>query len=174
MQVELLQLAGNFPENNKIMTRLTSLCKEVHHSMNDVVWSLNSRNDGWANLLDKLTEFGMRLFDGSAAHFSIEKSGNVPEKITQEERQAVYFFIREALNNACKHSNAQTVQLRIDFGFPVKISIHDDGVGFDTNIRAKGNGINNMKIRAGAVDGQFSVQSSESGTVVMLQFNPKT
>jgi len=173
MQVELLQMAGNYPVNNKNLSRLSILCKEVHHSMNDVVWSLNSRNDGWKNLLDKLTDFGHTLFEASAAHFSMKIVGAIPEKISQEERQAVYFFIKEALNNACKHAQAQTVQLEISFGAVVKILIKDDGNGFLTTGKFHGNGINNMKIRAHSIGGYFTINSSSGGTILTLEFRPK-
>lgn len=173
MQVELLQLSDQTPKQSKILTRLSKLSKEVLSSMNDVVWSLNSRNDGWQNLVDKLGDFGLKLFEASNARFSMQTIGEIPKHLSHQERQAVYLLIREALHNSCKHAEATQVHLQISFGRRITITLTDDGKGFDVASKNKGNGIRNMTNRAASIGANFIIDSTHSGTTITLQFTPK-
>jgi ligand-binding sensor domain-containing protein/two-component sensor histidine kinase len=173
MQVELLRMKDQHPANQRNITQLSSLSKEVLQSMNDVVWSLNSRNDSWNNLLDKLTDFGKQLFEASKTQFAMHTIGTIPDKLSQQERQTVYLLIRESLNNACKHANATKVELTFHFRKQIIITITDNGHGFTTTTRYHGNGIKNMKNRARTIEGNLEILSNSEGTKIQLQYAPK-
>ena len=53
----------------------------------------------------------------------------------------------------------------------IKLSIQDDGKGFDVIRKSEGNGLNNMKKRAADLKGKFEIHSSaDKGTTVHLVF----
>jgi signal transduction histidine kinase len=67
---------------------------------------------------------------------------------------AVYFSCTEALQNAAKHAEGATVQLRLwtEAG-GLLFSVADDGPGFDTAVARRGHGYVNMADRLGAIGG---------------------
>jgi len=67
---------------------------------------------------------------------------------------AVYFSCTEALQNAAKHAQGATVQLRLwtEAG-GLLFSVSDDGPGFDAAVARRGHGYVNMADRLGAIGG---------------------
>ena len=62
--------------------------------------------------------------------------------VSGEFRRNVYLTVKEALHNIVKHSGASKVDIRVEAGKQLFISIHDNGKGFDEkNIRPFSNGI---------------------------------
>jgi signal transduction histidine kinase len=71
-----------------------------------------------------------------------------------EVEAAVYFSCTEALQNAAKHAQGATVQLRLwtEAG-GLLFSVSDDGPGFDAAVARRGHGYVNMADRLGAIGG---------------------
>jgi len=71
-----------------------------------------------------------------------------------EVEAAVYFSCTEALQNAAKHAEGATVQLRLwtEAG-GLLFSVADDGPGFDAAVARRGHGYVNMADRLGAIGG---------------------
>jgi signal transduction histidine kinase len=71
-----------------------------------------------------------------------------------EVEAAVYFSCTEALQNAAKHAEGATVQLRLwtEAG-GLLFSVSDDGPGFDAAVARRGHGYVNMADRLGAIGG---------------------
>jgi signal transduction histidine kinase len=85
---------------------------------------------------------------------------------------AVFFCLSEALQNACRHSGATSVDIRVvSGGFRVSFSVRDNGSGIGKRDGAapgatSGGGLQNMADRMAAVGGGLNVASSDSGTEV--------
>jgi signal transduction histidine kinase len=75
---------------------------------------------------------------------------------------AVYYCCLEAVGNARKHSPSATiaVHLRPD-GDWLRVSVVDDGIGFDTTSdpHPEGRGLRNVKARIGSVGGHVAISS---------------
>ena len=71
-----------------------------------------------------------------------------------EVEAAIYFSCTEALQNAAKHAQGATVQLRLwtEAG-GLLFSVADDGPGFDAAVARRGHGYVNMADRLGAIGG---------------------
>ena len=82
----------------------------------------------------------------------------VPETI----RLAIYRIAEEALTNALKHSNAQTVRVRVTCPEPdtLKLEVSDDGRGFDEAETLGGIGVALMADYASASGGHFAISSA--------------
>ena len=82
------------------------------------------------------------------------------------------------INNIAKHSSARNVSIKIELKGKdtkydaIKISIEDDGVGFDIGKINKGNGLKNMSKRAESLKGDFKICSSEGSGTKMELFIP--
>jgi len=79
--------------------------------------------------------------------------------------------VREAIHNVVKHARSTEVRLRIAFeASTLRISIHDDGCGFDLAARPPGNGLGNLQRRLEDIGGSFTIESRlGAGTTVFLR-----
>lgn len=90
---------------------------------------------------------------------------------------ALYFCCMEAVQNAAKHSGADTVSVRVDEEADRwRLTVTDDGTGFDQPdaAAAPGVGLSNMHDRLDAVGGTVEVVSlAHAGTTVIAEI-PRT
>lgn len=89
----------------------------------------------------------------------------------------LYRIIQEAILNVNKYANAKNCKVKIQRkdNNLLKLSITDDGQGFDTKTKKGGIGLNNMKERAHSLKGQFNIESKiGEGTKIEVLFNLQT
>jgi len=82
--------------------------------------------------------------------------------------------VQEALTNAAKHSGGTAIQVRIDYGERVRLTVADNGSGFPERDGARaarrgGFGLPTMRERAEAVGGRLSIEFPEQGTRLMVE-----
>jgi signal transduction histidine kinase len=101
-------------------------------------------------------------FDGAAG-------ARGKKRLDPELDTVVYRVVQEALTNAARHAHPETVavQLRYRNG-EVRVSVTDDGRGFDASQPAAGFGLLGMRERVSLVGGQFKLSSSPDGTTVEI------
>jgi signal transduction histidine kinase len=86
---------------------------------------------------------------------------------------ALYFCCVEALQNAAKHSHAQSVRLSCGLdGSTLWICVSDDGIGFDATTSSGGRGIVNLRDRLGAIGGELDVTAERDVGVVVRGYVP--
>ncbi|MGH2656544.1 MAG: GAF domain-containing protein [Actinomycetota bacterium] len=80
-------------------------------------------------------------------------------------------FVREAMSNAIRHADAQTISVELgpEDG-ALTLVVEDDGSGFDADaVSGGGRGLRNLRARAEAVGGRLDIESrSSQGTTVRL------
>lgn len=105
----------------------------------------------------------------SRTDLTLTVEGEEPE-LPVPVRIALYRILQEALANACKHSQACSVDLRLEFTPSAVIaSVRDDGVGFDATGVERGHGLSNMQTRAREAGGELRLVSEASqGTTLQL------
>ncbi len=84
--------------------------------------------------------------------------GTLPpnEELAPGAQQAIFRAAQEALANAGRHARAANVEVSLDaVGPKLELTVRDDGSGFDTNQRASGMGIRNMRERAARIRGRI-------------------
>ena len=93
---------------------------------------------------------------------SIEIDVNVhghPE-LALEVTQTLYRIMQEALANIARHSSASNVNVSLNCGESVKLTITDDGCGFETYNQHDGMGLQSMRERTAALKGECIIESS--------------
>jgi signal transduction histidine kinase len=79
-------------------------------------------------------------------------------------QQAIFRVAQEALSNVARHARAARLQVTVaSVEGSLKLSVEDDGAGFDPEGPAAGMGIRNMRERAAEFDGAFELASSPGG-----------
>lgn len=128
-----------------------------------------------AQLTEAVTSRGYLPFE-----LYIENTPPVPEEV----QLTFYRVAQEALNNAVKHANAKRVSVSLNFSqlqdpgsesnerWQVKLSIKDDGVGFNTGVlRDERMGLGIMRERAENIGAALEIASQRGeGTRVTLNW----
>ncbi len=83
----------------------------------------------------------------------------------------VYRIIQESFQNINKYANAKHIVLELkNDNNTIQLYIEDDGVGFETNKKNKGIGLQNMQSRVDAVHGTFEIKSKKhKGTKIHVR-----
>jgi signal transduction histidine kinase len=107
------------------------------------------------------------------------RTSGTPRRLDQEDELALFRIVQEALHNVERHSGARTVRVRMHFGEDVRISVLDDGRGFDTRQAfdprepAKRLGLLGMRERAKLAGAQLSINGRPaSGTRLVVTLTP--
>ncbi|MBD2461406.1 sensor histidine kinase [Oscillatoria sp. FACHB-1407] len=81
----------------------------------------------------------------------------------------LYRIIQEALTNTCKHAAATEVRLHLhNTPTHVELTYHDNGNGFQVNQNQTGFGLQGMRERTLAIQGQFTLNSSPGQGVQLM------
>lgn len=80
----------------------------------------------------------------------------------------LYRIILELLTNTLKHAGATAVTLSVKEGACIQVLYSDNGVGFVTNERVSGNGLENIKQRIQALRGHYKLESNSAGTTYSI------
>ncbi|HVT86120.1 MAG TPA: PAS domain-containing protein, partial [Chitinophagaceae bacterium] len=83
------------------------------------------------------------------------------DKVSDEIKLTLFRILQEQLNNIIKYAKARSISviLETDDQF-VKLFISDDGIGFDTNQKRNGIGLNNIHNRVELHDGRAKIISA--------------
>lgn len=97
----------------------------------------------------------------SGIKISMEVVGLDEEKLSEKLRLTTYRIIQEQFSNILKYAKASAVLLKlVQDNENLTLTIHDNGVGFDTSKKAKGIGLMNIKTRASLFNGEVNIRSS--------------
>lgn len=124
-----------------------------------------------AELLDRVHGARVQFVDGRSAD---PHHGPAPRLSAQREEVA-YRIAQEALHNALRHSDAESIRIRLsNQDGLVELTISDDGLGFDLEaaqaIAQRRLGLASMRERALAAAGRLMVESRPgAGTTVRLE-----
>src|SRR5690606_31530685 len=117
-------------------------------------------------------ELFSKIENHTQIHFTLQVSDAVNwDLINNTIKINLYRILQEALHNIEKYAEAKNVAIIMKHtdSNQIKVSISDDGNGFDVRQKSNGIGINNMKIRMQELNGTFEIESEISkGTKIDL------
>jgi signal transduction histidine kinase len=95
-------------------------------------------------------------------------------RLAPDEQIEVFRIVQEGLGNARRHAGATHVQVEITQKAGRRVVlVRDDGVGFDEETATVGQGLENMKLRADAIQGELSLSSVPGfGTAIEVVLRP--
>ena len=167
------QVKDRSPEASSLLEKIGSSSRNMIESVNDMVWAINPLNDSFENIIKRMRTFASEIFGAKdiAFHFDFDKN-ILQSKLKMEMRRNLYLIFKEAVNNAAKYSQAANAFVMIwNRENNLKMTIRDDGSGFEMNTVKSGNGLLNMQQRAVLMKARFNLESIPGkGTLVELEF----
>ncbi len=148
---------------------LSLMASEACASLHEVVWVIDQSIIRLPMLIKKLAERADRVLRG--AGLSVETSVECPDCVVSltYKRHLIMFF-KEVVHNCARHAKATRVW--VDFSTidqHLRISVRDNGCGFDPSKASDGWGLGSMKERAEEMDGEMDLTSRPGeGTSVVL------
>jgi ligand-binding sensor domain-containing protein/signal transduction histidine kinase len=162
------------PEDSvKIIDQMKENIAGLYIGTRDILWALQPGNDLLDEIIKRLADFGMELFQDTSVlfHYKISigliKNTHVQGDISRN----ISMIFKEAMNNSLKYAKAANVffEASSDEHGILSIQLQDDGRGFNLEGMTPGLGINNMYQRASRIGAIFSLESQEEkGTDVRL------
>jgi signal transduction histidine kinase len=166
---------GNQINDNKVVNQLTKISdftKSTIIELRDTIWAMNKNEFSFDDFRSRIFNF---IEKAKSAKEDVVFKFNVDEKLKDQKLTSivginVYRSIQEAINNAIKYSEAKNIIIDVEkINSQIKITVQDDGKGFDVESTEKGNGLYNMKKRIEDVDGKFDINSQvNKGTTVTI------
>ncbi len=144
--------------------------RKIIDSMSDIVWTINPENDSFENIILRMRSLAFNLFRAKNIEFTFladESLNNI--KLSIEKRRNFFLIFKESINNIIKYADATIVSIQLEkINSFIKLTIHDNGKGFDTSMPHNGNGLNNMKNRSKEMKADLKIES-EIGTGTSLE-----
>ena len=163
------------PDTSRILNQIEDNTAQLYGGTRDILWSLKPSNDNLYEILHRIRDFGGELFQDTEVEFTFTGTDEKWQhyRLPMDMSRNLIMIFKEALNNCLKYANAKNVWLDVHFKSKgvLQMVLKDDGQGFDIQTIKKGNGINNMQVRAGRLNGKLYVDSrKEKGTIINLTF----
>jgi signal transduction histidine kinase len=138
--------------------------RDMLEDLRDLVWLVDPEHDSAEGLLLKMRTVAESLL---GERFTMRAEG-VPalHHLRMADRRELLFIYKELVHNAARHAAASNVTIALDAGpDSLRLSVVDDGVGFDPDGAIEGSGIASLHERARRLGGVLRIDSAPgSGT----------
>jgi ligand-binding sensor domain-containing protein/signal transduction histidine kinase len=173
------KLEGNV-EQNKLMSQIRDNIQGLYVGTKDIIWALAPNNNTLYEVVNRIYNFGMELFQDTQVHFRyIDTDPEFKEvKPPFEYSRNIIMVTKEAFNNILKHANASQASIEFDLtpsslhdGWNLTIWIKDNGQGIPEQMSLKkGYGLDNMQKRISRIGGHLHISPNlPQGTAIQIK-----
>ncbi|HTN08974.1 GAF domain-containing protein [Agriterribacter sp.] len=146
--------------------------RNIMERMSDIVWAINPVNDSFDKVIVRMKEFAAEILESAGINYYFNEEGSLDKtQLNLEQRKDIYLVFKEAVNNAVKYSKATEVNVILQKeNDRLKMTIIDNGDGFNAEAEHPGNGIKNMQSRAAGMHANLRIDSIKgTGTTIALE-----
>ena len=143
--------------------------QQVVREIRAAIFDLQIDPAGGANLRTVLKKVITELTENASLHTAVRMTGPLdlmPANVAQNVEAAV----REAVSNAVRHAHATELTVTVSVNGAVVIDVTDNGVGIPAAVAQSG--LHNLRTRAAALDGTFSVNARAEGGTRLVWMAP--
>jgi ligand-binding sensor domain-containing protein/two-component sensor histidine kinase len=160
-------------ERHGLVRHIAQTTREVLRAMDEIVWTINPKNDTVEQLANYLFQYAQDYFQGSGVRCRLDLPADLPPlALSTQERHNLFMAVKEAFTNVLKHARASEVELGLSVnGSHLVLTVTDNGCGFSPDaVRVGANGLANMKRRLERIGGRFTLESQPGrGTRIRME-----
>lgn len=166
LQTDFLQAGKISDELRDTLKQLGDQSRKIVSSLDDIVWSIDARNDTAGDMTDRMQDYVNQVFRGGTPeihyHFeNLEMDDHLPVNI----KENIYLIFKESVNNIAKHSNADRVDITFAYnGKEFRLKVVDNGSSSNGK-RKSGQGLRNIQMRSERIGADVDIRNSEGFTV---------
>ncbi|NML71878.1 two-component sensor histidine kinase [Chryseobacterium sp. RP-3-3] len=170
LQAEFLKQKAKDDNLQSDIDELLKTSEEMNLSMREMLWSLNSGNDTLGSFIDYAIQYADGFLKRTKIKLWSESIDVISDtSISTELRRNLFLCLKEAINNAYKHSHARSLKLSFSQEKNVfYMRISDDGLGISEG-HSEGNGLRNMKRRMQEHNGECLILKEGPGTQILFR-----
>jgi signal transduction histidine kinase/ligand-binding sensor domain-containing protein len=159
-------------EANEYFREISQRAREMVMALDEIVWAVNPKNDNLGSLANYFCHYTEQFLRSTNIGCRFDVASALPAlPLASNQRHSLFLALKEALNNAVRHSGARSVTLgiRVDAG-SMCIEVSDDGRGFDPGMARPGaDGLASLRMRLENLGGRCEI-TSQSGAGTRVQF----
>ena len=154
------------------LNEVADLARSLRDSMSDIVWAIDPDRDEPRALVERMRQVTFNLLPSGA-----EVTFRAPEDrvfasldLGPDRRRHLLLIFKEAITNIARHAQATSVSIDLEAeGTRLRLTIRDNGVGFDVVRRYSGHGLENLAARSRAMGAEIEIRSRPGdGSVITL------
>ena len=161
LEDDILKLVIELPDATvPLADPIVQRARLITRSVHELSHRLHPARLRLLGLVPALKGFAAEMSQGSGISITVHDHA-VPPTLPPALRVCVFRVVQEAVHNACKYSAASHVHVhaRAD-AKDLKVTVEDDGIGFDVTAARGGLGLTSMKERVDAAGGCFGIESA--------------
>jgi ligand-binding sensor domain-containing protein len=162
------------PNSRRFLSLIHESAGALQDSISDIIWSVNPGQDRWDQIVSKFRRHASDILDSKSISYRFDFPAEVPPgPVAMERRRNVWLIYKEIITNTVKHSKCTHVRISLQFRNDrhADLMIDDDGIGFKPEVESAGNGLRNIRSRAGSAGIQATVRTAPGkGTTWTLRF----
>jgi len=165
------QRLGTMEELATLFRAIVTKARGLVTALDVIVWAVDPKDNSLESVADYLGDFASEYLSHSEITCRFDIPVELPTIILDGQvRHGLLLAVKETLNNVERHAQATEVEFRMAFTEDqLEIIISDNGRGFDTTTKRKGNGLKNLPLRLSQLGGRYSIHSAiGKGTVVTI------
>jgi len=150
---------------------IARISRELVDSMSDIVWAVNPKRDNLLDLTRRMRQFAGEMLVPGGIDFTFDAEGASSHvTLGADLRRQIFLIFKECVNNVARHSGATQVEIVFTMaGAWLRLTIHDNGRGFDPRHLSNGHGLASMTNRAATLRGTLEIHSAAgAGTTAKL------
>lgn len=159
-----LSLQGTIPRarSAEVQQRLSDCVDDLQQVIQEIrtaIFDLHGPRSGSTRLRQRVDE-AIAQFANTGVRTTVQVSGplSIVDSVLADHAEAV---VREAVSNAVRHADANSLDIRITAADELCIEVVDDGRGIGENLTSSG--LENLRQRAADVGGMFAVGPGDAG-----------
>lgn len=149
------------------MEEVARLARALRDSMSDIVWAVDPRRDRFSDLVQRMRQAAFNLLEaeGMRVEFRAPTDAALEDlDLAPDRRRHLLLVLKESLSNVARHAHASEVEIDIRFSAgALRLSIRDDGRGFDLEAPTSGHGLASLRARAEKLGGTIRIDSRPGG-----------
>lgn len=168
---ELLSIDYQLKSISQIPEATSAQIENLHNEIRNISHELMPPLFKYANLPEIISDYLLKANKNTIAiDFQMDNEGleSILYHISEKPALEIYRIIQEAISNINKHSEATAAKITfVYFEGVLKLTIEDNGKGFDMNRKQTGIGIKIIKDRIAGLNGEVDIHSKPGGGCII-------